>query len=196
MKKFVLVGFAVVAVLAIAFIAWAVSVNNSLVALQENVHSAWGQVETVLQRRYDLIPNLVNTVKGYAKHEEDVFENVARLRSQWASAGTTAEKVKASGQLEGALARLLVVAERYPELKANENFRDLQYELSGTENRITVERQRYNDAVRVYNTRVRQFPASFIAGMRGFAADSIYFEADHEAKKAPKVNFGEEKPKP
>ncbi len=192
MKKVLLIGLAVVAIVAVAFIAWAVSVNNRLVALQENVHSAWGQVETVLQRRYDLIPNLVNTVKGYAKHEEEVFENVARLRSQWASAGTTAEKVKAAGQLETGLARLLLVAERYPELKANENFRDLQYELSGTENRITVERQRYNDAVRAYNTTVRQFPASAIAGMRGFAADSVYFEAEREAKKAPKVDFGEE----
>ena len=192
MKKVLLIGLAAVAIVAVAFIAWAVSVNNRLVALQENVHSAWGQVETVLQRRYDLIPNLVNTVKGYAKHEEEVFENVARLRSQWASAGTTAEKVKAAGQLETGLARLLLVAERYPELKANENFRDLQYELSGTENRITVERQRYNDAVRGYNTTVRQFPASVIAGMRGFAADSVYFEAEREAKKVPKVDFGEE----
>jgi len=192
MKRFLLIGFAVVVVLAVVLIAWGVSANNGLVALQENVHSAWGQVETVLQRRYDLIPNLVNTVKGYAKHEKEVFENVTRLRSQWASAETTAEKVKAAGQLEAGLARLLLVAEHYPELKANENFRDLQYELSGTENRITVERQRYNDAVRAYNTRVRQFPTSIIAGMRGFAADSVYFEADREAKKAPKVDFGDE----
>ncbi|MFZ1935897.1 MAG: LemA family protein [Thermoguttaceae bacterium] len=193
MRSTLLIGLAVVLVLILALIAWGVSANNGLVALQENVHSAWGQVETVLQRRYDLIPNLVNTVKGYAKHERDVLEDVTRLRSQWASAGTTAEKVKASGELEAGLARLLLVAERYPDLKANANFRDLQYELSGTENRITVERQRYNDAVRAYNTRVRQFPTNIIAGMRGFAANSAYFEADREAKKAPKVDFGDEK---
>ena len=192
MRSTLLIGLAVVLVLILALIAWGVSANNGLVALQENVHSAWGQVETVLQRRYDLIPNLVNTVKGYAKHERDVLEDVTRLRSQWASAGTTAEKVKASGELEAGLARLLLVAERYPDLKANANFRDLQYELSGTENRITVERQRYNDAVRAYNTRVRQFPTNIIAGMR-IAANSAYFEADREAKKAPKVDFGDEK---
>ena len=149
-------------------VVWAISTNNRLVALQENVHSAWGQVETVLQRRYDLIPNLVNTVKGYAKHEKDVLEDVTRLRSQWAAATTPAEKVKASGQLEAGLARLLLVAEQYPDLKASQGFRDLQYELSGTENRITVERQRYNDVARAYNTAVRQFPASIVAGRRGF----------------------------
>jgi len=189
MKKFLLIGIIVVLVVVVAVVAWAISVNNSLVTLQENVHSAWGQVDTVLQRRYDLIPNLVNTVKGYAKHEKEVFEDVTRLRSQWASAQTTAEKAKAAGELEAGLARLLLVAERYPELKASENFRDLQYELSGTENRIAVERQRYNDAVRAYNTAVRQFPASVIAGMRGFAADAVYFQADREAKSAPKVDF-------
>jgi LemA protein len=183
----VLIGIVVVAVL---LIAWLVSLNNRLVALQENVHSAWGQVETVLQRRYDLIPNLVNTVKGYAKHEKDVLEDVTRLRSQWAGAQTVDDKVKASTQLEGGLARLLLVAERYPDLKANENFRDLQNELAGTENRITVERQRYNDVARTYNTTVRQFPASVVAGMRGFKADAAYFEAAPVAKEAPKVDFG------
>ena len=171
-------------------VVWAISTNNRLVALQENVHSAWGQVETVLQRRYDLIPNLVNTVKGYAKHEKDVLEDVTRLRSQWAAATTPAEKVKASGQLEAGLARLLLVAEQYPDLKASQGFRDLQYELSGTENRITVERQRYNDVARAYNTAVRQFPASIVAGRRGFSADAVYFEAAHGAKEAPKVDFG------
>ena len=193
MKKFLLIAFAVVLVVALGLIAWGISANNGLVALQENVHATWGQVETVLQRRYDLIPNLVNTVKGYAKHEKDVLEDVTKLRSQWASAGTTTEKVKAAGQLEAGLARLLLVAEQYPDLKANANFRDLQYELSGTENRIAVERQRYNEAVRAYNTRVRQFPTSVIAGMRGFTPDTAYFEADREAKKAPKVDFGDEK---
>jgi LemA protein len=197
MTKNLLIGLGVVLLavlfLAILVVVWAISTNNRLVALQENVHSAWGQVETVLQRRFDLIPNLVNTVKGYEKHEKDVFEDVTRLRSQWANAGTTDEKVKAAGQLEAGLSRLLLVAERYPDLKANENFRDLQNELAGTENRITVERQRYNDAVRAYNVGIRQFPASVIAGMRGFSADAAYFEASGGAKEAPKVDFGTEK---
>ena len=122
MRSTLLIGLAVVLVLILALIAWGVSANNGLVALQENVHSAWGQVETVLQRRYDLIPNLVNTVKGYAKHERDVLEDVTRLRSQWASAGTTAEKVKASGELEAGLARLLLVAERYPDFEGQREF--------------------------------------------------------------------------
>jgi LemA protein len=171
---------------------WFVSINNRLVALQENSHTAWGQVETVLQRRYDLIPNLVNTVKGYAKHEKDVLEEVTRLRSQWGSAKTVDEKVKAAGQLEGTLSRLLLVAEQYPDLKANANFHDLQYELAGTENRIAVERQRYNEAARDYNTAVRQFPGSLVAGLRGFAP-ATYFEAASTAKEAPKVDFGTEK---
>ncbi len=193
MKKNLLIGAGVVGVVVLLLIVSIISQYNRLVALQENVHSAWSQVETVLQRRYDLIPNLVNTVKGYAKHERDVFEDVTRLRSQWAGAGTVDEKVKAAGQLEGGLARLLLVAERYPDLKANKNFQDLQYELAGTENRITVERQRYNDAVRIYLTGVRQFPASIVAGMCGLSADAVYFEAKHEAKEVPKVDFGTEK---
>jgi LemA protein len=188
--KQVLIGLAVVVLVVIVLIAWFISIGNRLVALQENVHTAWAQVETVLQRRYDLIPNLVNTVKGYAKHEKDVLEEVTRLRSQWGAAKTTSEKVEAAGQLEGALSRLLLVVERYPDLKASANFRDLQYELSGTENRISVERQRYNEAARAYNTAVRQFPGSLVAGLRGFSADAKYFEAAPAAKEAPKVDFG------
>jgi LemA protein len=191
--KYVLIGLGVIAAVVLMVVVWAVSLNNRLVALQENVHSSWAQVETVLQRRYDLIPNLVNTVKGYAKHEKDVLEEVTRLRSQWGAATTPNEKIKAAGELEGGLARLLLVVERYPDLKANEGFRDLQHELAGTENRITVERQRYNDTARVYNTAVRQFPASLIAGMCGFSADAVYFEANKAAKDAPKVDFGTDK---
>ena len=193
MKKTLLVGVAVVGVVLLLLVAWFASQYNRLVALQENAHSAWSQVETVLQRRYDLIPNLVNTVKGYAKHEKDVLEDVTRLRSQWGAATTVDEKVRAARQLEGGLGRLLLVAERYPDLKANQNFRDLQFELAGSENRIAVERQRYNDVARVYNTSVRQFPASLVAGMCGFSADAVYFEAKREAKEAPKVDFGTEK---
>ncbi len=196
MKKALLIGLGVLVVIGVfllVLIARGVSIYNGLVTEQESVRAAWGQVETVLQRRYDLIPNLVNTVKGYAKHEKDVLEDVTKLRSQWGAAKTTNEKVEASNQLEQGIARLLLVAERYPDLKASENFRDLQYELSGTENRITVERQRYNDTVRTYNTSIRQFPAAMIAGLCGFTADSEYFAAEQGAAKAPKVDFNDEK---
>jgi len=176
-------------VLAVGLGGWVMSVNNNLVALQEQMKSSWAQVETVLQRRYDLIPNLVATVKGYAAHEKEIFENVARLRSQWSAAQTLPEKTKAAGEMEGALARLLVVAENYPELKASQNFRDLQFELSGTENRISVERQRYNETVRAYNTRVRQLPTSLVASLFGFQPSDAYFIAAPTAKDAPKVQF-------
>lgn len=169
---------------------WGTGINNRLVAKQEAVQGQWAQVETVLQRRYDLIPNLVNTVKGYAEHEREVLEDVTRLRSQWGAANTVSEKAATAGQLEGAISRLLLVAERYPDLKANQNFRDLQFELAGTENRISVKRQRYNEAVRDYNVSVRQFPASFIASLRGFQVSDAYFEADQAAAQAPVVDFG------
>ena len=196
MKKMLLILAALGGVLVLFLllvIGAAVSEYNRLVASQESVHSAWSQVETVLQRRYDLIPNLVNTVKGYAKHEKDVLEDVTRLRSQWGAATTVDEKVAASRRMEGGLARLLLVAERYPDLKANQSFQALQDELAGTENRIAVERQRYNDVARTYNTSVRQFPGSIVAHLCGFSADAVYFEAKHEAKEAPKVDFGTEK---
>jgi LemA protein len=175
----------VAAVLVIAFYA----INNHLVALQETCNSSWAQVDTVLQRRYDLIPNLVNTVKGYAAHEKTLLEDVTRLRSQWAAAKTTEERAAAATQLEAGLGRLILVAEQYPDLKASANFRDLQYELAGTENRIAVERQRYNDAVRAYNTAVRQFPSSWVAGVMGFKPSTAYFEAATPAREAPKVQF-------
>lgn len=188
-----LIGFGVAAVLLLVvvggIVAWAISANNSFVTLQENTKSSWGQVEVVLQRRYDLIPNYVNTVKGYAKHEKETLEEVTRYRSQWASAKTPDEKIKAANLLEGSLAKISVVVERYPDLKASQNFRDLQFELAGAENRISVERQRYNDSVRAYNTAVRRFPASIIAGMQGFAVSNAYFESSAPAKEAPKVEF-------
>jgi LemA protein len=192
-KNWLLLGcgglLAVVIVLALLLGGWFMSVNNSLVALQEQMKGAWAQVETVLQRRYDLIPNLVATVKGYAEHEKELFENVARLRSQWSAAQSVEGKAKAATEMEGALARLLVVAENYPELKANQNFRDLQFELSGTENRISVERQRYNETVKAYNTRVRQMPTSLAASFLGFRPSDAYFDATPAASEAPKVQF-------
>ncbi|HRY29989.1 MAG TPA: LemA family protein [Elusimicrobiota bacterium] len=162
---------------------------NRLVSLHEAVGAGWAQVENVLQRRYDLIPNLVNTVKGYAKHEKELFEEVTRLRSQWGEAKTPAEKVRASGGLEAALSRLLLVAERYPDLKANQNFLALQDELAGTENRIAVERMRYNEAVRNYNILTRRFPSNVVAGLTGFETSDNYFKAETEAKAAPPVQF-------
>jgi LemA protein len=186
------VGVAVIAaivVLAIIIGGWAMSVNNRLVTLQESMKTAWAQVDTVLQRRYDLIPNLVATVKGYASHEKEVLENVTKMRSQWGAAKTVEEKAQAASGMESALSRLLVVAENYPELKANQNFRDLQFELSGTENRISVERQRYNETVRVFNTAVRQMPDRLIAGFLGFTPSDAYFDATPAANEAPKVEF-------
>lgn len=168
---------------------WLLTVNNQLVALQEGCTASWAQVETVLQRRFDLIPNLVNTVKGYAEHEKGILEEVTRLRAQWAGAASPAEKAQIANQMEGAISRLLLVAEQYPDLKASANFRDLQVQLEGTENRITIERQRYNDALRAYNTALRQFPGSIIGSRRGFQPNTAYFESAPAAKAAPVVDF-------
>jgi len=164
------------------------STYNRIVAMDEGVDNSWANVETVLQRRYDLIPNLVSTVKGYAAHEKDLFEEVTRLRSQWGAAQTPGEKVQAATALEGVLGRLMVVVERYPDLKANQNFLALQDELAGTENRISVERRRYNEAVRVYNTTIRRVPGRFYAGMFGFERRTP-FESAPEAAAVPKVEF-------
>jgi LemA protein len=183
-----LIGGGLIALLVVVGM-WFMNVGNGLIAKQEVVKNAWAQVETVLQRRFDLIPNLVATVKGYAKHEEDTLTEVTRLRSQWGAAKTVDEKAQAASALEGTLSRLLLVTENYPQLKADQSFRDLQVELSGTENRIAVERQRYNETVRDYNTAVRQFPASLVASLRGIKTDFAYFEAPKEAQTAPKVDF-------
>lgn len=180
---------AVLAVIAVIVVIGGISIYNNLVNLDEGVNTAWAQVETVLQRRYDLIPNLVNTVKGYAQHESGVLEEVTRLRSQWGEAKGPEAKVKAATELESALGRLMVVVEKYPDLKANQNFLSLQDELAGTENRISVERRRYNDAVRAYNVAIRSFPSKIVADMKGFVKRDAYFEADEKAKSAPKVQF-------
>lgn len=166
-----------------------VSKYNRLVTLEEGIEGAWAQVENVLQRRNDLIPNLVNTVKGYAAHEKEIFENVAKARSQWAAAKTVNEKVRANAALESALGRLLAVVERYPDLKASQNFLALQDELAGTENRIAVERMRYNEVVRQYNTLVRRFPTNLVAMVTGFEYKEAYFEAEEGAKEVPEVSF-------
>jgi LemA protein len=183
MKWIALIGIAVLLGL------WFMSVNNNLVGLQEGVKQQQGQVENVLQRRFDLIPNLVATVKGYAEHEKDTFEEIARLRSQWGEAKTLDEKAKISDAMSGPLSRLLVVSENYPELKANQNFLDLQSQLEGSENRISVERGRYNEVVQQYNTAVRVFPASLVASLRGFKTEFPYIKAAEGAETAPKVDF-------
>jgi LemA protein len=161
---------------------------NGLVTERESVDKSWAQVENVLQRRGDLIPNLVETVKGYAAHEKEVFEKVADARGRLAGATTPQEASAANAGLTSALGRLLAISENYPELKANENFIRLQDELAGSENRIATERMRYNETVRVYNTHIKSFPANLIAGFFGFK-EKDYFEAEAGAKEVPKVKF-------
>jgi LemA protein len=163
---------------------------NSMVNAEEEVEGAWAQVENTLQRRADLIPNLVETVKGFAAQEREVFSDVAEARSRLLGAQGPEAKAAANDGLSSALGRLLMISERYPELRSNQNFLQLQDELAGTENRIAVERKRYNDAVRGYNQAIRRFPGSIFAGMFGFDKKQ-YFEAEAGAKEVPKVNFGE-----
>jgi LemA protein len=191
MKKGYIIALAVLAVLIIMPIGCAKKNYNSFVDMEENVNKSWANVETVLQRRYDLIPNLVNTVKGFAKQEKDVLTEVTALRSQWGAArqsGDAAAAMKAASGLEGALGRLMVISERYPELKSDQNFLRLQDELAGTENRISVERQRYNDSVAGYNKSIRKFPGVFFANMFGFEKRDS-FTATAGAEVAPTVEF-------
>ncbi len=161
---------------------------NQFVSLDEGVKSSWAQVENQLQRRFDLIPNLVETVKGYAKQEKDVLVEVTNARAKVGGANTVTDKINANNELSGALSRLLVVVEKYPDLKSNQNFIRLQDELAGTENRISVERKRYNDAVKNYNVAIRSFPANVLAGMFGFDK-AAFFEAPATAKAVPQVKF-------
>lgn len=186
-KKIIIV-VAVIAVLAIALYSMFAGNYNRFVKMDVGIKAAWSQVENQLQRRYDLIPNLVETVKGYAKQEKDVLVEVTNARSKVGGAGTVPEKIAANNQLSGALSRLMVVVERYPDLKSNQNFMKLQDELAGTENRIAVERMRYNDAVKIYNESIRTFPANFVAGMFGFK-EAAFFKVDEVAKVVPKVKF-------
>jgi LemA protein len=167
-----------------------VGVRNTLVSKNEAVKSAWSQVDVVLQRRADLIPNLVQTVKGYAAQEVTVFGDIAKARSALLSAGNPQDKINANNQLDGALGRLLAIVENYPQLKSNENFLRLQDELAGTENRIAVERKRYNDTLQDYNTYVQQFPHNIYAGWAGFKPNNAYFAASEGSREVPKVDFG------
>lgn len=167
---------------------WYVKGYNKVIALNENVKNAWSQVDTQLKRRYDLIPNLVETVKGYAAHEKGIFENLAEARKGYFSAGTIEDKAKAATQIEGFLSRLLMFRETYPDLKANESFLKMQDTLEGSENRISVERKRYNDAVRELNTYIKSFYGRFFAARTG-VAEARYFEVADAEKEVPKVKF-------
>ena len=193
-----LVTLALVVIIALSLFGWVKGTYNRMVDLDEGVNQTWAQVQNVYQRRFDLIPNLVETVKGYAKHEQQTFQAVTEARSkvggvtQLRAEDLTPENLakfqQAQAGLSGALQRLMVVMERYPDLKANQNFIRLQDELAGTENRIAVERKRFNDAVQLYNATIRRFPANTLAGMFGFEKKP-YFEADQQAQTAPKVQF-------
>ena len=184
-----LVVVVVLVLIALLLFGQYIGVKNTLVTKNEAVKAAWSQVDIVLQRRADLIPNLVETVKGYAQQEQTVFGDIAKARSALLSAGTPADKIAANQQLDGALGRLLLIVENYPQLKSNENFLRLQDELSGTENRIAVERKRYNDTLQDYNTYVQKFPASLFAGWAGFKPNEAYFAASEGSREVPKVNF-------
>jgi LemA protein len=173
-----------------------VSHRNEMVRKREAINSAWSQVDVVLQRRADLIPNLVETVRGYAGQEQKVFGDIAAARAALIGAKTPADKIAANGQLDGALGRLLVVVENYPQLRSNENFLRLQDELAGTENRIAVQRKRYNDAVQDYNTYIGLFPNNIIASLSGFTRDNDYFKAEEGSRQPPRVNFGTPPPQP
>lgn len=194
MKVWIAIGI-IVLLLIVGFSSY-VGAKNQMVTKNETVKAAWSQVDIVLQRRADLIPNLVETVKGFALQEQTVFGDIAKARSRLLSANTPADKISANQQLDGALGRLLVVVENYPQLKSNENFLRLQDELAGTENRIAVERKRYNDALQDYNTFIGLFPNSVWAGMAGFKRNDAYFAASEGAKTAPKVDFSGVKPTP
>ena len=190
MRKLSPAGKLLIAIAIFVFIVviWFVATYNGLIRVSESVDTAWAQVENQYQRRVDLIPNLVSTVKGYAAHERELFTEITRLRSQWASAATIPDKIGAARGLEGAIGRLLLVAENYPDLKASQNFLALQAQLEGTENRIAVERKRYNDAVRKYNVKIRRIPTNIVAGMLGYERNE-YFEAAEGADVVPTVDF-------
>jgi LemA protein len=187
--KIALVILAILILIAVLIGGSFVGRRNQMAVKHVAIDAAWAQVDVVLQRRADLIPNLVETVKGYATQEQIVFGDIAKARAALIGAKTPTDKIAANGQLDSALSRLLVVVENYPQLKSNENFLRLQDELAGTENRIAIERRRYNDVVQDYNTYIATFPNSLVASMSGFVHNDAYFKADEGARSAPKVNF-------
>jgi LemA protein len=187
--KIALVVIGVIVLAALAVFGWAAGSRNTLVTEREAVNAAWSQVDVALQRRADLIPNLVETVKGFAKQEQAVIKEVTDARAALGGARTPADKIAANSQLDGALSRLLVVVENYPQLKSNENFLRLQDELAGTENRIAVERRKYNEVLQRYNTSIELFPNNIVASLAGFTRNDAYFKTEPGARTAPKVQF-------
>jgi len=173
---------------AVIVLGWGVGQYNKVITLDEKVSASWAQVENQLKRRYDLIPNLVETVKGYATHERELFENIAEARTKYFQSGSISEKIESSNRLEGVLSRLLLLYEQYPQLKANESFLKLQDSLEGTENRIAVERQRYNESVRELNTYRRTFMGRFFASIAG-VGEAAYYQVPEAETEAPKVKF-------
>ena len=176
-------------VILIVVIAYLVITYNGLVVARQKVKNAWSQIDVQLQRRFDLIPNFVETVKGYMAHEKDTLAKVTELRTSWASAGTVNEKAELNNQLSGALKTIMAVSENYPDLKANQNFLDLQEELRNTENKISFSRQFYNDSVTIYNTKLEVFPSNLIAGWFKFTAETLFAAESEEARKNVKVDF-------
>ena len=183
-------GWIILAIVVILVIA-VIVIYNSLVSKRQNVKNAWSQIDVQLQRRFDLIPNLIETVKGYMTHEKDVLEKVTSLRSSWAEANTVAEKSALDNELSSALKTILAVSENYPDLKANQSFADLQEELRTTENKISFSRQFYNDTVTIYNTKLETFPSNVIASMFGFKEESLFEAESDEARKNVKVDFSQ-----
>jgi LemA protein len=187
--KAVLIVLGVLLLIVVMFAGKFVSVRNELATQNEAIAGAWAQVDVALQRRADLIPNLVSTVKGFATHEQQVIDSVTAARAALGGARTPSEKIAANGQLDSAISRLLVISENYPNLKSNENFLRLQDELAGTENRIAVERRKYNEVVQRYNTQIALFPNNLIASMSGFQRNDAYFKTDPGSRAVPKVAF-------
>jgi LemA protein len=187
--KPLLIVVLVLVVIVIAFAGMFVNSRNELVREREAVAAQWSQVDVALQRRADLIPNLVATVKGFAQHETEVFKDIADARAALAGGRTPQDKIQANQQLDGAIGRLLVIAENYPQLRSSENFLHLQDDLSGTENRIAIERRKYNEALQRYNTSISLFPDNIVASLSGFTRDDAYFKTEPGARTAPKVQF-------
>ena len=187
--KIALIIVGVLIIVGIAMAGQFVSVRNDLVTQREAVNAAWSQVDVVLQRRADLVPNLVETVKGFASHETEVFRDIANARAALIGGRSPQEKIQANDQLTSALSRLLVVSENYPQLRSNENFLRLQDELAGTENRIAVERRKYNETVQHYNTSIQMFPNNIVASLGGFERNDAYFKTEPGARTAPQVKF-------
>ncbi len=185
----ILVIIGIIIVLGLIVSGWYISTRNTLITLEESIDASWAEIDNQLKRRSDLIPNLVSTVKGFATQEREVFTQIAEARSKLAGASTVGETAQGYNQLQSALSRLLVIVERYPDLKSNQNFIRLQDELAGTENRIAVARKRYNDSVRVFNTKIRRFPSSAVANMMGLEKRE-YFEIEEGAREVPEVDFG------